>query len=56
MFSYFGDFGNVVWLDSMWEDSILLMWVGPALIFVLVEAVKCNYLHWASVLDLSMKR
>lgn len=31
MLSYFGEFGSVVQLDSMWEDSILLIWLGPVL-------------------------
>ena len=55
-FSYFGDLGSVVRLDSMWEASIPLMWVGPAFILVLAEAAKCNYLHWTWGLDPNKKR
>lgn len=35
MLSYFGEFGSVVQLDSMWEDSIPLTQLGPTLILVL---------------------
>lgn len=57
MLSYFGEFGSVVQLDSMWEDSIPFTQLGPALILVLKEGgtAKCIALCCGRGLDLTME-